>query len=106
MTVAEKKVLRKIKETVHKTDPAAKVILYGSRARGDHRALSDWDLLILVDSEKVDIEQEKALTYPLYHLEWDSGELISPMVFSKKEWNEKHRITPLFENIKNEGIQL
>ncbi len=38
-----------IKRTVRAIEPDAEVILYGSRARGDAEADSDWDLLILVD---------------------------------------------------------
>ena len=36
--------LNKIKEQVLKEDENASVILFGSRARGDYREDSDWDI--------------------------------------------------------------
>jgi uncharacterized protein len=50
-------VLNRIKTIVKQIDPKADVILYGSRARGDERPDSDWDLLILVNS-KTDLDNE------------------------------------------------
>lgn len=34
------------------------VVLFGSRARGDHTPLSDWDLLALVESGEYRLEQK------------------------------------------------
>ncbi|MEP7168323.1 MAG: nucleotidyltransferase domain-containing protein [Bacteroidota bacterium] len=102
----KKLLLAKIKKLVHAVEPKAKIILYGSVARGDDRKNSDIDLLILVEKNKMSFKEEKRITYPLYELEFDSGQIISPMVFSKKEWEEKHRVTPFYENIKLEGIEL
>ena len=43
-------VISNIKEIASKTLPAnSSLLLYGSRARGDNRPDSDWDLLILLD---------------------------------------------------------
>ena len=42
-----KEILLKIKKTVSELDPEARIILFGSRARGDYGKESDWDLLIL-----------------------------------------------------------
>jgi len=41
-------ILIKIKESVREVEPESEIMLFGSRARGDERADSDWDLLILV----------------------------------------------------------
>ncbi|GAG58037.1 unnamed protein product, partial [marine sediment metagenome] len=38
-----------IRKNIHETDPNAHVILYGSRARGEEKPDSDWDILVLTD---------------------------------------------------------
>ena len=46
--------IAKIKATAQKAVPAmGSAILYGSRARGDAHKGSDWDILILLDKEKL-----------------------------------------------------
>ena len=97
------KMLERIKKIVLDRDPSAKVYLYGSRARGTMQPDSDWDLLILLNKDKITAEIEKNVTYPLYDLEFEIGEVISPMVYSEKEWNSKRRITPFYSNVMREG---
>ncbi|MEI6899705.1 MAG: nucleotidyltransferase domain-containing protein [Bacteroidota bacterium] len=96
-------VLARIKKQVKEIDPLADVILYGSRARGDSRPDSDWDILILVNSP-ADIETEKVFRHKLYDVELDLGEAVSTYVYNKQEWNTKYWMTPLFKNISSEGI--
>lgn len=100
------KIIIRIKNVIKALEPNAKVILFGSYARGDNKNSSDIDLLILLDKDRITVSDEKRITYPLYDIEFDTGKLISPLLFSKKEWESRHRITPLYENIKNEGIEL
>lgn len=100
------KLLKRIKNTVKSKTPNAELILYGSYARGDNDKNSDLDLLILVDKEKITRADEKNIKYPLYDIEFETGTIISPIVFSKKEWNKKHLNTPFYENVKNEGQAL
>jgi len=95
-----------IKNLVKSIEPSATVILYGSSARETDRIDSDIDLLILVDKDKITWQDDKKIKYPLYNIEFDIGKIISPLVLSKKEWETKHRITPFYENIQNEGITL
>ncbi len=64
---------------------------------------SDWDLLILLNKDKITAEMERSVTYPLYDLEFEIGEVISPMVYSEVEWNTKHRVTPFYSNVMKEG---
>lgn len=96
-------ILQLIKKSVNSTDPDAILILYGSYARGDYRDDSDVDVLVLLDQEKITRTDEKRIKYPLYDIEFDTGTIISPLVFSKKDWETRHRITPFYENVIREG---
>lgn len=86
--------------------PDAEVYLYGSRARGEGGIDSDWDVLILVERDKIDYTFEKQLTYPLYDLEFATGQMISPMVYSKQRWYNQYQATPFYQQITPELIAL
>lgn len=103
---ANENILQKIKILVQQLEPAAKIYLYGSRARGNARIDSDWDLLILLNKDKITTDIEQRITFPLYDLEFETGEVISPMVYSEKEWKTKYRITPFYSNVMKEGVLL
>jgi uncharacterized protein len=103
MKKSDNKILSQIKKIVKERDPSAKIYLYGSRSRGTATNDSDWDLLILLNRDNISLEVEREITYPLYDLEFDSGEVISPMIYSDKEWNTKYRITPFYKNVMREG---
>ena len=94
-----------IRRTIDSIDPKAKVILYGSRARGDEHADSDWDILILTDYP-VDLETENKFRDKLYDLELETGEPLSIFIYSKDEWRRKQRITPFYRSVNKEGISL
>lgn len=96
-------ILQRIKKIVSDRNPSAKIYLYGSRARGTMKPDSDWDLLILLNHDKITTDVERNVTYPLYDLEFEIGEVISPLVYSEKEWNTKHRITPFYSKVMKEG---
>ena len=71
MTAKEEEVIRKIKETSHKVvPPDGQVWLYGSRARGDAREDSDWDILILLNKLKLEAG-DYAVAYPFRELGLD-----------------------------------
>lgn len=97
------KILKQIKSNILESDPSAKIYLYGSRARGTSKPDSDWDLLILLNKEKISTDDELKITYSLYDLEFEIGEVISPMVYSEIEWNNKYKITPFYINVMKEG---
>ena len=79
--------------------------LYGSRARGDNRPDSDWDLIVLVDKEKQQLQDFTQYAYPFIELGWETGEEINPMLYTRKEWEQRH-FTPFYHNIENDKIQL
>ncbi len=94
-----------IRNTISLIDPKAEVILYGSRARGDERNDSDWDILILTDYS-VNLQTERKFRDKLYDLELETGEPFSVFAYSKSEWRSKQRITPFYQNVVQEGILL
>jgi predicted nucleotidyltransferase len=102
----QQKILKIIKSLVISRFPDAKIILYGSRARGEENKDSDWDLLILLNTDKVTNEIERSISYPLYDLELEIGEVISPMIYSEKEWMSKYMVTPFYKNVMREGKQI
>ena len=99
-------ILKQIKTAVYQSAPDATLILYGSYARGDYHENSDLDLLILVNREEVTRADQKRIKYPLYDIEIETGTIISPMIFSKKAWQSRHRATPFYENVSREGQEL
>jgi predicted nucleotidyltransferase len=98
-------VLSKIKTIIKQIDPRAEVILYGSRARGDERSYSDWDLLILVNAE-ADQDYEMVFRHELFELELELEESFFVTVYNKNEWELKHWLTPLYQNIAREGLRI
>ena len=95
----------KIRQCVRAVDPDAEVILFGSRARGDARVDSDWDILIL-SPQKINLKIEQIFRHKLFEVELEYGQPISTFVCSTADWHGKHRITPLYNNIKKEGVPL
>ena len=103
MKNAEKNILIQIKKIVKGKDPSAKIYLYGSRSRGTAKSDSDWDLLIILNRSNISIDMEREITYPLYDLEFETGEVISPMIYTEDEWNTKYSVTPFYKNVMREG---
>jgi len=60
--------------------------LYGSRARGDFKADSDWDLLVLLDKPERDKDDWDNYAFPFTNMGWDIGEDISARTYTKSQW--------------------
>jgi predicted nucleotidyltransferase len=98
--------LKQVKEAVLRIEPKAEVILYGSRARSDSGAESDWDFLVLVDGPVGD-ERIDLIRHQLYEIEWESGQVLSSIVRSREQWNSGPlSSTPFHRNVELEGIAL
>lgn len=66
------------------TPKGSEVILFGSQARGDARPDSDWDVLILLDKDKVTGKDMDEYSYPLREMGWEYNECINTLLFTKK----------------------
>lgn len=96
-------ILNEIKKTLHAVAPDAKAVLFGSRARNEARDDSDWDILILIEKDKIRNEDFDAVAYPLVELGWTLGEMINPVLYTFNEWR-KRSFTIFHKNIEEEGI--
>jgi predicted nucleotidyltransferase len=97
-------IIQLIRQKVNEIDKTAEVILYGSRARGDNKRDSDWDVMILLNRKNVDKRVEQSFRHNLLDIELEIGVPISVFVYSKQDWEGKYSITPLARSIKKEGI--
>jgi len=98
--------INKIRTVIGQMEPNAKILLYGSYARGTQSQKSDIDILVLLDKSEISREDEIRIKYPLYELEFEYGVIISPLVLSSSEWLENHKVTPFYKNVINEAIEL
>ena len=100
------KVIENIKQVAKKTlPPSSSLILYGSRARGDYNDNSDWDLLILLDKPELSDSDYDDVSFPFTLLGRNIGELISPQMYTKKEW-KSISFLPFYKNVEQDKIVL
>lgn len=84
----------------------SEITLFGSRARGDARPDSDWDISILVPGpERLSLAETGDYAVPFMELGLEINEDIEPIVHSFAGW-EKRWFLPLYINIRDEGIKL
>lgn len=77
--------------------------LYGSRARGDNSAYSDYDFLIVVKKKTAN---QKRIIYDICFKMLDQYDsLISFLLYDEQDWRRKKRF-PLGLNILKEGIEV
>jgi predicted nucleotidyltransferase len=106
MTKKESHIAKLISLRIKSQDPGAEVILFGSHARGHANVESDWDVLVLIDRPKTDRSIEERYRNEMFLLELELGEPISTFIYSKKDWETKYIYTPLYQNIKKEGVKI
>ena len=81
------------------------LLLYGSRARGDYRPDSDWDLLVLLNRPHNENSDFATISYPLMELGFDLGQYFSVHTYSQQEW-DKMSFLPFYKNVERDKIQL
>ena len=106
LDMTDRQVIEKIKRMAHNALPEGSSLwLYGSRARGDQHEGSDWDLLILLNKDKISSSDHDDYVYPLKELGWEIGEEINPHIYSRKQW-ESWTFLPFYKNVEHDKIVL
>ena len=98
-----------IEELIHHIKDTLKVkklILFGSRARGQASEYSDIDLLVITEKSKKFADRDKLADISA-EINVDYGVSISCLYYNDIEWETGENINPLLkENIAKEGIEL
>ncbi|MBI3325821.1 MAG: nucleotidyltransferase domain-containing protein [Nitrospinae bacterium] len=85
--------------------PLHSVVLFGSRARGDHDPDSDYDVLVVV--EQLDHAIHKTISRCAWEAGFDDCLLIVPVVVTKDEIEHSPlRSSLLMQAIREEGITI
>lgn len=78
-----------------------RIILFGSRARGDARADSDYDCLVIVDSP--DSSVESAIDHAAGEALYANNAVCSAFAVSEEEY-AGNSYNPLYLNVRKEGV--
>ena len=82
---------------------ARRIILFGSRARGDARPESDYDVVIVVDRRSPDVRE--ALLEIEVELLDRHGSLVACLLRDEREWAASQGM-PIGLNVAREGVPL
>lgn len=104
--MTHQEILDGIKKIAQQCMPrGSELMLYGSQARGDSHEESDWDLLILLDQEKVTNKDHDIVAFPFTYYGWEIEENIVPIVYTKKQW-DSYSYTLFHKNVEKDTIKL
>lgn len=88
-------------------DKLRKVILYGSYARGDYNEYSDLDIMVLADVEG---DEGRGLKSEIHDVASDVGLdndiIVSVMLNNETLFMSRLDISPFYQNVINEGVEL
>lgn len=84
----------------------AHVLLYGSKARGDHNGDSDIDILVIVDG--LDHTGKETIRDTVLDIQLDYGLPISVHIRSLDYFNEQqhNKLNQFIHNVEREGIRI
>lgn len=83
------------------------IILYGSYARGDYKADSDIDIMILVDMSDIELKVfGDQLSFMTFDFNMDNDLDIKPMAKSEQHFLKWVQNYPFYANVRKEGVIL
>ena len=99
------RIIQAVKETASRILPmGSRVVLYGSRARGNARPDSDWDIHILIPGEeKLPLSMWDKYAWPFSEIGLYLNEDINPRLYSITGWL-KRSFLPFYKNVENDAV--
>jgi predicted nucleotidyltransferase len=105
LTEEEVIAVSKLKEKVKKNFNVIKMILFGSKARGDHNKDSDVDLLILVEEQKT-IENRNLLCDIQFEVLMEQDAPLMTKLENYGDWERGQVWLPLKNNVLEDGVEI
>ena len=106
MNALERTILTRFRELLMKRLQLHKLVLFGSRARGDADPDSDLDVLVVVQGG-IDREVRDYVSDCAWEAGFEHGVVVVPVVFSREEWEEgPERHSLLAQAVETEGVFL
>lgn len=105
MNITESEIIKKFKRLLAKKIRVDRIVLFGSRARGDADPDSDMDILVIVDSPTEEIEEH--ISACAWEAGFEHGIVIVTVVYGKQEWEHgPERFSLLARAIEKEGVSI
>ena len=106
MTDRERLLLQGLKARIAERLALSRLVLFGSRARGDNDPESDVDVLVVLDGP-VSRESEEYVRYCAWELGYANGFVIFPLVVARTEWEEgPSSASPLALAVETDGVDV
>lgn len=84
--------------------PVERVVLFGSKARGDDDVESDIDLLVLT-RQPVTHEMKRQMTHAVFGLQLSYDVVLSMIVVPLAEWESGiYRVLPIRQEVQRDGV--
>jgi uncharacterized protein len=104
MNEIEKKILLDFKRAITERLPVKRIILFGSRARGDADIDSDMDVLVVIDTDDM-AGSRRIASECAWEASLGSGIILSPVVSSAQNWEYgPERMSLLSKAVHQQGI--
>jgi predicted nucleotidyltransferase len=104
MNVVERRILDRFKALLLKRVSLYRMILFGSRARGDAIQSSDMDVVVILNgpSSQSDLDY---ISECAWEASFEEGIVTVPVVFTREEWeNGPERYSLLAKVVSKEGV--
>ncbi len=106
MNEIEKTIISKFKSLLLHKANVHKIILFGSRARGDAGIYSDMDVVVILNEPAVEQDFDY-VSDCAWKAGFEYGVVVVPVVFTKQEWeNSPERFSLLAQAVEAEGVSV